>query len=94
MKNESSDRIVEQQLEILKEIRQVEVPEDLYGRITRQIGDRVRSVVPLHWVGAAAAGIALLILIDVFAIRNNSQSQSEQTTEQLIPVTNNALYHE
>lgn len=74
MKNKSSKYVMEDQLQILKNIRKVEAPSELYSQILSKIEDRKKDFVSPKWILTAAAVIIILISLNIKLIENTKDS--------------------
>ena len=94
MNKESSNQYMKEPLDILTNIKRVEAPADLYNDLLDRIKDKKLSIIPLRRVWIAAASFVCLVSIEVYVMANQDQSKAGPDLEQLLPPTNNLLYHE
>lgn len=79
--------------EILSEIQRVDTPEYLYDTILNKVNER--KVIPLTWMGVAAALFLGLVSFDAYCILNEASDVLNQSSvEDLAKLPNNMLYHE
>lgn len=92
MNKNSSNKTMEEHLELLKRVKTVDTPNGLYDKIEQRIY-AVSDKISLKWVRAAAA-ILLLVVGGEMILIFNSDSKESTTISSLIPSTNNNFYHE
>ena len=93
MTNESSKVTMKESLELLKNIKRVDVPEHLYDTILSKIEHRKQPIVSMKWVRAAAAILLCLVSIEVYLFTKTVNKQNN-SLELLVELPNNMLYHE
>lgn len=81
-------------MDILKNIRRVEVSDDLYDQVMARIREEKRNRVPLRLVGAAAAVFLCLLFGELFLLTRKQAVNPAESVETLVEVPNNALYDE
>jgi len=74
MKNKSSKYVMEDQLQILENIRKVEAPSELYSQILGKIEEQKKDFVSPKWILTAAALIIILISFNIKLIQNTKDS--------------------
>lgn len=90
MKNTSS----KSPMEALGNIKKVEVPEELYGKILQKIGERNRVSISPVWVKIAAAIVIGMLSTELFFVAKQSENRKEIALEKIVPLPNNNLYYE
>lgn len=82
-------------LDILSNIKRVEVPDSLYHKIEMRINKSRESIVPLYRVGIAASLVIGLMLSQLYVLKNFSTNEESSHKEtELVQVNNNSLYYE
>jgi hypothetical protein len=81
-------------IETLKHIKKVDPPQDLFNKIAKRIEEQRKKTVKPLWVGIAASLLLGLFLLDIAIISKQKQHTAQNAIEQIIPQTNNTLYHE
>jgi len=82
-------------LDILKTISRVEVPDLLYHKIETRIEKNREKIVPLYKVSIAASLVLGLILSQWFIVDSFSNNENHFSNDiELIEVNNNSLYYE
>lgn len=74
MKDKSSKYVMEDQLQILENIKKVEAPSELYAQVLGKIGDQKKDFVSPKWILTAAAAILILISFNIKLIENTEDS--------------------
>ncbi|MCX8524098.1 hypothetical protein OF897_09185 [Chryseobacterium formosus] len=74
MKNKSSKYVMEDQLRILENIKEVEAPSQLYSQILRKIENKKNEFVSPKWILMAAAMIIILISFNIKLIDSKKDS--------------------
>jgi hypothetical protein len=85
---------MENQLDILNKIQKVDAPPFLYTRILNRIQNKVKETVPVKWAVATAAGLIVLITININVIKSGEESNTTDLSEVFNLKTNNSLYNE
>lgn len=85
---------MENQLDILNKIQKVEAPPFLYTRIVNRIQNKVKETVPVKWAVATAAGLLVLITINISVIRTSEENTSADLSQAFSLQTSNSLYNE
>lgn len=94
MKKESSNNKMDLNIDILNNVKRVDVPEHLYNKILQKIEQRkTTNVVSMKWVGAAAAVLICLIAIDVYVFTKETTNY-KNNLESIVELPNNMLYNE
>lgn len=92
MKKPSSNSSMKPSIELLSQIRHVEPPDALYAKVLQRI--QKQQTISIRWVRAAAAIIVCIISVELYMFANLSQSHNQTNLTELVPVTDNMLYHE
>lgn len=74
MENNSSKYVMEDQVQILENIKKVEAPSELYSKILSKIEDQKKDTVSPTWILTAAAVIIVLISFNIKLIDNTKDS--------------------
>lgn len=74
MKDKSSKYVMEDQLQILENIKKVEAPSELYAQILDKIGGQKKDLVSPKWILTAAAAILILISLNIKLIEDTEDS--------------------
>ena len=88
---------LDQDLEKLKKIRPVEVPDFLFTRIRARVENLAQAAAPLKWKLAFAATALLVLLLNaglLFKSTAPRQQELEPLVNSLQLSTSNALYYE
>ena len=94
MKKESSNNKMDLNIDILNTVKRVDVPEHVYNNILQKIEQkRTSNVIPMKWVGAAAAVLLCLISLEVYVFTKESTS-NKNNLESIVELPNNMLYNE
>jgi hypothetical protein len=83
---------MEKTFELLAQIQPVAPEKDLW-QVVLQKKNKIKKL-PLTYVSAAAACLALLISTEIFLIQNNTKAAKSQDLSSLLPPTNNILTYE
>lgn len=83
-------------LNLLKNIKRLEVSDALYDRISQQIERDIANKLPFYKVGIAASILFAMIISQVFFITNAGKMNTTQLnqTSELVEINNNTLYYE
>jgi hypothetical protein len=81
-------------LDILKNIKHVEVPEALYHSIESRLEANRKNIIPLYKVGIAASLVLGLMLSQVYFLGLLSKIDQSNNDFELVEVNNNSLYYE
>jgi hypothetical protein len=92
MKNYKSNEDMEQVFQKLASIKKVEPETNLYDSINNRI--QGRDVISLTWLRAAAAIFIILFTSEMILLKSDSTNSSSAELSELVPPTNNLLYHE
>jgi hypothetical protein len=89
---------IENELEKLKRIRRQEVPTGMDNRIRNAVNALHGNVVPLQWKWAFAAAAAVLLVLNIAVLMQQSGNKSSKGLTDVIQgmqlSTSNELYHE
>ena len=85
---------MENQIDILNKIRKADASPFLYTRILSRIQNKVKETVPVKWAVVAAAGLLVLITVNINVIKSGKQSNTTDLSEVFSLKTNNSLYNE
>lgn len=91
MKDNPSNYQMEKSLELLKSIKKVTPSESLFNKIEQKIERTRNNVVPMAWIKIAAAVFICVFSVEIYLISNPS---STSDLAEIIPTTDNTLYHE
>ena len=81
-------------LDILKNIKRIEVPGTLYHTIESRLEKNRENNIPLFKVGIAAFFVIGLMLAQVYFLGLSSKIDQSNTEIELVEVNNNYLYYE
>lgn len=81
-------------VDILEKVQKVDAPPFLYTRILNRIQNKVQETVPVKWAVVAAAGLLVLITINISVIRSSKQKNTTDLSEAFSLQTSNSLYNE
>ena len=81
-------------LDILKNIKRVEVPDALYHTIESRLEMNRENMIPLYKVGIAASLVVGLMLTQVYFLGLSSKIDQANNEIGLVEVNNNSLYYE
>ena len=81
-------------LDILKNIKRIEVPGTLYHTIESRLEKNRENNIPLFKVGIAAFFVIGLMLAQFYILGFSSQLNQYNMEIELAEVNNNSLYHE
>lgn len=90
MINSSSDKEMNQKLDILSTINKVEPSPFLFTRIKAQIEVQKKPYISLRWASTIAALLLALFVFEAFIVFKKDTNELSL----LIPTTNNSLYNE
>jgi hypothetical protein len=93
MKIFTSKEDMEQIFQNLASIKKVEPEKDLYFSIINRI-ERQNNMISLTWIRAAAAVFIILFSSEILLFKKNFDKSSSTELKELVPQTNNLLYHE
>jgi hypothetical protein len=92
MKNYSSNKDMEQIFQKLASIQKVEPDSDLFYSISKRI--RRRDVISLSWLKIAAAVLLILFSFEFLLLKKDFEKSASNELKELVPQTNNLIYHE
>ncbi|HMR89987.1 MAG TPA: hypothetical protein PKD51_17615 [Saprospiraceae bacterium] len=82
-------------IEILKKIKRVDAPQDMFDNIVNRIQQRNNQKVPVYQVSIAALLIIGLLICNAIMISHHHGHHQKQTgLEKIFTQNNNNLYHE
>lgn len=83
-------------LNILKNIKRLEVSEMLYDKIAQRIELKRANTIPFYKVGIAASFLFAMIISQVFFITKSEKlnASNNRPTSELVEINNNTLYYE
>lgn len=83
-------------LELLARVKPMDPPPFLFTRIAARLDAQRALVAPRSWITAAIALAALMLVLNVLAVRNASHRQGDGTTQRMLSDlgvnTTNQLY--
>lgn len=83
-------------LELLARVRPVDPPSFLFTRIAARLEEQRILVAPRSWITAAIALAALMLVLNVLAVRHSSRGSADPTTQRMLSDfgvnTSNQLY--
>ena len=83
-------------LELLTHVRAVDPPPFLFTRIEARLDEQRAAIAPRTWITAAIALAALLLVLNVLAVRSAAHQQGDGTTQRMLSDfgvnTSNQLY--
>ncbi|MFK7969158.1 MAG: hypothetical protein AB8F95_02270 [Bacteroidia bacterium] len=83
---------MEKVFDILNSIQPVDAPDHLYDQVMGRVNQS--RLVPMGWIGLAAALCFLLISVDVYCLMIEPFQSVQNPAETITPVTNNGLYYD
>ena len=84
---------MEEQLELLSNIKQVEAPDDLFEKITLKYQQQKESTVSLLWVRSIAAIFLCVFSLEIYLF-SQSMHQKKEQYQSLVQIPDNTMYHE
>ena len=84
---ESSD------LEILKSIKQVEISEEVFKKLTSRIQERKSQIIPFDKIGVAASLLMGFLIFEIYFLNKKIKDNAPHEVE-LVTLNNNHLYNE
>jgi hypothetical protein len=97
MNKPSSNKQVENKLDILYTVQKVSAPEGMYDSLLAKIESQKKNAISITWMRSAAAAIFILIAIEAYVVITNSFPFNKENTssiESIIPESNNLLYND
>jgi len=79
-------------LDLLKKVKKVNTPDDLFDKIMQKVNNRKQNGVSWHKIAAAACIIFSLSYIEIQFIAKNIQAEKPLNT--MVEINNNNLYNE
>ena len=92
MKNYSSNEDMEQIFQKLASIKKVEPDSDLFDSIRKRL--QQRDVVSSSWLRIAASVLLILFSSEFLLLKKDFDKSSSKEFKELVPQTNNLIYHE
>lgn len=97
MKNKSSNKIsnMDNNLDILNNIKKVEASPFLLNRIQQKIEAEKQNTISTKWVYAMAASVLILLSLNVFAIVHKTEkNEAKAIAKNMHLLTNDNFYNE
>ncbi len=97
MKNLSSNKSMEDPLDILTKIKEVSPPDNLREVIFISVKNRKTTIIPLFWVRSVAVLAVIILSAESFVAFNSTlrtEGQASISIESIAPILSNQLYHE
>ncbi|MCP4441096.1 MAG: hypothetical protein GY810_19400 [Aureispira sp.] len=85
---------MDKKLDILKNIQEVEAPDQLYDKVLSRIQNRKPNIISLRWASTAVAVVMLFIALDIYAIYHINKDANQDEITAIAPVQDNQLYYE
>jgi len=79
-------------MKLLDNIQRVNAPDAIWDKIQAEINARTENVVPMFYVKAIAAAVALLLVANVLLVLNWNESNTQNGLEELTPQIEYTLY--
>ncbi len=96
MKQKSSNenmKSVTQAMDMLGNIKEVEMPIDLYHSIIFRLNNKPK-LVPFYWAKIAVAAFVMVIAGEFYLLNSKQTEQTRKEFTALVPQNQNHLYHE
>ncbi len=96
MKNNSSNYLMNESLDLLNGIQKLDPPSQLFDKIMLKVERQklYHEKIDGKWLGIAAALLVGLMSVEMYFIFTTKQQKEKQQIVQLMGSTQNNLYHE